>query len=480
MNKKYFNSIIIVITTMVLFVNNVNAELSIQWINLTGDFSLDDRLLNWKVIDWKDSCSGGCDWNIQGNGTDSGTDSQLWLTGTPKNISVTFSKESSIIAIMMGGDHNDGYFELWIDDKFISSFDSYNKSKTLVASNLNFAIHNIKIVQTGDKNSESEDNHVAVFGAAALIDMKTLIETKVKYSSTFDNNDESWRYINDVNLSWTFSGGNTGGYLQGNDVGDGRIWFFVSPETWSGDWSQCTKFSYDLNLIDTGEDANFFEVETLRIIGVNGKEMKYTETTNNYPDNSWKTYSLDITHSSFDVTEDIFQSIIQNVKEVWIRGEYTNKHDIEGIDNVILQYQQSNNKLCDINDSDMDGVIDQWDTCHQTAEHSATYSNGCKAHDIYIQINELKQEVIDQNQIIDQKNRIIIELNSSVYEKGEEIKNLQTTIDNMYSKEDMEGMVKNLLNWGDTNGDGKIGLDEAIKALMITSGISSKSNKGVK
>lgn len=42
----------------------------------------------------------------------------------------------------------------------------------------------------------------------------------------------------------------------------------------------------------------------------------------------------------------------------------------------------------------------------------------------------------------------------------------------IYSEQDMNNMVQSILTWGDTNGDGKIGLAEAIAALRVT--INSK------
>ncbi len=40
----------------------------------------------------------------------------------------------------------------------------------------------------------------------------------------------------------------------------------------------------------------------------------------------------------------------------------------------------------------------------------------------------------------------------------------------MYTQEEMDQKISEILTWGDTNGDGKIGLQEAINALQITVG----------
>jgi len=286
--------------------------------------------------------------------------------------------------------------------------------------------------------------------------------------STFDANDEGWRFINDVTLSWKSTGGNDVGFLQGSDLGDGRTWYFVSPISWAGDWSSFNTLTYDFKVIDTG-DATIVKKDIIRILGVNGEVMTHYEPDNNYPNTTWKNYKIELEPGSFDVTSEVYNSIIQNVKELWIRGEYTDGLDIEGLDNVVLSNQ---NTLYVLNDIDSDGVIDQWDECIQTSNNSAVYSNGCRANNLYSEIEMLKQQINDQKGIIDQKSQMIIDLNSSINEKNQNISDLNVLIESMYSLEQMEKMVQNILEWGDTNGDGKIGLQEAIKALMVTSGLT--------
>ena len=82
-----------------------------------------------------------------------------------------------------------------------------------------------------------------------------------------------------------------------------------------------------------------------------------------------------------------------------------------------------NVSVATINDSDSDGVIDQWDQCPDTPADSCTNRHGCICNEFY-------------------------------------------------TEEQMNQMVSNILTWGDTNNDGKIGLAEAIRALRITSGVT--------
>ena len=51
------------------------------------------------------------------------------------------------------------------------------------------------------------------------------------------------------------------------------------------------------------------------------------------------------------------------------------------------------------------------------------------------------------------------------------IKTCSSTCEGVYTKEQVDSMVRKILLWGDTGNDGKIGLPEAINALQITSGL---------
>lgn len=72
-------------------------------------------------------------------------------------------------------------------------------------------------------------------------------------------------------------------------------------------------------------------------------------------------------------------------------------------------------------DSDNDGVPNQWDQCAETPMYSLTNRNGCVSAELY-------------------------------------------------TKEQVNKLINDILLWGDTDGDNKIGLSEAINALRVTSG----------
>ena len=139
---------------------------------------------------------------------------------------------------------------------------------------------------------------------------------------------------------------------------------------------------------------------------------------------------------------------------------------------VLYDYR---NYECIYSDSDFDGVVDKWDTCPQTATNTAVYSNGCKSQDLYLKLNTFKNQIELKDQEINDKDQLITTLNLTISSQDQEIIDLNSKINSMYTIEQMEKMIENILNWGDTDGDGKIGIKEAIQALIITSGINSES-----
>jgi len=167
----------------------------------------------------------------------------------------------------------------------------------------------------------------------------------------------------------------------------------------------------------------------------------------------------------------------------------------------IIEIIQDAGNIIDYTDTDMDGVIDFFDKCSDTLENSYVDKNGC-AFDfssVYTQeelSSALSSAISEKNNVIAEKDANIIELNEKIStmftqeqvnnklqesqelcsslltQKDLNIAELNEIMQSMYTKEQMTKMVEYILLWGDTNNDGKIGLSEAVQALMITSGIN--------
>ncbi len=155
--------------------------------------------------------------------------------------------------------------------------------------------------------------------------------------STFDSGDENWRFANDVTLSWQNANGNPGGFLQGKDLGDGRYWYYVSPQSWSGDWSVYTTLSFDIRVVsNSGGIAVYGNMVTIK--GTNGDTLVWS---GNAPSRSWTHYEIPLEPSTFGVNKGVFDSVMGNVSEIWIEGEYVSGSDTEGLDNVQLHSEVS-------------------------------------------------------------------------------------------------------------------------------------------
>jgi len=164
--------------------------------------------------------------------------------------------------------------------------------------------------------------------------------------STFDIGDEGWSNTGDVHpIEWENSGGNPGGFVKGKDDVSGRWWFFVAPDSWAGDWSQYIngQLSFDLIMLYRhGSDSN--DQDAVRIYYGSDEASDFYAWGRNEiaipPLNSWKSYEITLDSSTFTdpdgnpVDAATFNSNMSHVTGLWIRGEYINGDDTEGLDNV--------------------------------------------------------------------------------------------------------------------------------------------------
>ncbi|MDP2902478.1 MAG: laminin B domain-containing protein [Methylovulum sp.] len=165
----------------------------------------------------------------------------------------------------------------------------------------------------------------SVFGI--LINSPTV---QADLASAFDSDQEGWRFANDVYpLVWKSEGGNPGGFIEGEDIGDGRTWYFVSPESWKGDWSKYKKLSFDLKQVGNGSG---FDSDDLIIVGNNGQSLFWKGERE--PAENWTSYSISLDPSTFKATRAKYNSIIKNIDKIMIRGEFISGNDIGGLDNV--------------------------------------------------------------------------------------------------------------------------------------------------
>lgn len=162
-------------------------------------------------------------------------------------------------------------------------------------------------------------------------------------SSTFDIDDEGWSAINGSNLSWKYRGGNPGGFILGEDSDNESIWYYISPAPWSGNWTQYIgdNLSFDMRLIDSGDGYNDNFEDIIIIYGLNNSSISWPGVYSSWPVEPaifWTHYEIGLLASNFGVNESEFFRFMDNVSDIRIRGEFSNRGDLEGLDNVIIAH----------------------------------------------------------------------------------------------------------------------------------------------
>ena len=166
-------------------------------------------------------------------------------------------------------------------------------------------------------------------------------------TSAFDFGDDGWSSEGGANVSWMERGGNPGGFLLGGDADENGTWRYVSPEPWSGNWTPHIgdNLSFDIRLIDDGDGVNLNFDDILKICSHNGTFIAWPGSVAPWPGEPargvWTHYEIALVPSSFGVNESEFLAIMENVENISIRGEYSDGHDLEGLDNVIVAPPQT-------------------------------------------------------------------------------------------------------------------------------------------
>jgi len=164
------------------------------------------------------------------------------------------------------------------------------------------------------------------------------------FTSNFQIDDEGWTTINGANLSWNCRGGNPGGFILGEDSDNDKIWYFLSPRSWSGDWTQYIggNLSFDIRRINSRDGYNDNFDDIIIINGFNSSPISWPGIDSPWPAEpsmSWTHYEIGLLASNFGLDKNNFSKIMSNISSIQIRGEFDNKNDIEGLDNILISRQ---------------------------------------------------------------------------------------------------------------------------------------------
>jgi hypothetical protein len=168
----------------------------------------------------------------------------------------------------------------------------------------------------------------------------------VQFASTFDNSNDGWTIdgngIGGTVPNYYSAGGNPGGFIESVEATGNAVWFFVSPNSWNGNWTNFIGGSLRFDF-KSFEETGPGSVNTVRIYsGSNFVAWDFSITP---PLGEWTRFEVELTASNFDrisgTPGTTFEGIMTNVTALWIRGDY-GANDRGGLDNVRITSTESN------------------------------------------------------------------------------------------------------------------------------------------
>jgi hypothetical protein len=159
--------------------------------------------------------------------------------------------------------------------------------------------------------------------------------------STFETGIEDWTIDGGgTGPFYKTSGGNTGGYLLGNEViGEYPDWWWIAPSKFLGDKSEAYRgiLYFDLAQNDITQQV----MSTVDVVLV-GNNIQLTYDINN-PGREWTTYAIGLHESAGwkneiggTATQGEMQRVLSSLIALKIHAEYREGDDSGSLDNVIL------------------------------------------------------------------------------------------------------------------------------------------------
>ncbi|AKD56051.1 laminin B domain-containing protein [Spirosoma radiotolerans] len=153
----------------------------------------------------------------------------------------------------------------------------------------------------------------------------------------FDNDNQGWQISSGAISSYSATGGNPGGYIIGTDNALG-FWYFIASKEFVSE----TRKSYERNLgFDLEQSATDSQANADDVILTDGSTILTFDTAYN-PKTTWTHYSIKLDEFSgwkkgkVKATKADMQTVLQNLTELRIRGEFRAGPDRGGLDNVAI------------------------------------------------------------------------------------------------------------------------------------------------
>lgn len=141
---------------------------------------------------------------------------------------------------------------------------------------------------------------------------------------------------NDYHSQYSATGGKTGGYLQGfENYPAGGTGYFIAPTTsaFHGNLSAYAggTLSFDIKVL---QGTAYFDDNDIMLSG-NGKTVTFATHINpvGAPGDGWVNFSVALTNANFGSD---LATVLANLSDFKLRGEFINGGEVEGLDNVAL------------------------------------------------------------------------------------------------------------------------------------------------
>ncbi|GAB3020651.1 laminin B domain-containing protein [Spirosoma pulveris] len=151
----------------------------------------------------------------------------------------------------------------------------------------------------------------------------------------FDSDNEGWHVNKGGKEQYRPAGGNPGGYLEGVDNAD-SAWYFVA----SAQFVRQVRFSYGRTLrFDLKQSATDTQMDFDDLIMTDGT-TKLTFNTPYHPKTTWTNYAVKLDEvqgwkkGKAAATQADIHQMLENLTELYIRGEFRSGPDVGGLDNV--------------------------------------------------------------------------------------------------------------------------------------------------